>query len=70
MATKEAAREKFIRSVTSPLATKKMATKLSTYLGMPVSETASPIKNFSDIMKTAAAELFEKMYENMKAAYK
>lgn len=70
MATKESAKTKFVNSVTSPLAPKKMAGKLSTYLGVPVSETAAPIKNWIEIVGKNAAELFDKMYENMKAAYK
>jgi len=70
MATKATAKEKFVRSVTSPLAPKKMAAKLSTYLGVSVSETAAPIKNWVDFVAKNAGELFEKMYENMKSAYK
>ena len=70
MATKASAREKFINSVTSPLAPKKMASKLSTYLGVSVPESASPIKNWVEFVGKNAGELFDKMYENMKAAYK
>jgi len=70
MATKEAARTKFVNSVTSALAPRKMATKLSTYLGVTVSESAAPIKNWVEIVTKNAADLFDKMYENMKAAYK
>ena len=70
MATKETAKEKFVRSVTSSLAPKKMASKLSTYLGMTVSESAAPIKNWVDFVGKNAAELFDKMYDNMKSAYK
>ena len=70
MATKETAKEKFVRSVTSSLAPKKMASKLSTYLGMTVSESSAPVKNWVDFVGKNAAELFDKMYDNMKSAYK
>ena len=70
MATKEAAKKKFISSVTSDLAPSKMASKLSTYLGISVSESASPIKNWVSIVSKNAEVLFDKMYENMKEAYK
>ncbi len=70
MATKETAKKKFIDSVTSDMAPSKMASKLSTYLGIPVSESAAPIKNWISIVSKNAEELFDKMYENMKAAYK
>ena len=68
MATKASAKEKYVDKVTSDLATRKMATKLSTYLGISVSETASPIKNFKDVMRDAD-ELFERLYAGQKAAY-
>jgi len=70
MATKETAKSKFVESVTSTVAPRKMATKLSTYLGVTVSESASPIQNWVKIVSANAAELFEKCYENMKKAYK
>jgi hypothetical protein len=70
MATKEAAKAKFVDSVTSSLAPRKMATKLSTYLGVTVSESAAPIQNWVKVVATNAAELFDKCYEHMKAAYK
>ncbi len=70
MATKATARDKFINSVTSPLATIKMTTKLSEYLGVAVDENSAPVKAWKDLMTKAASELFEKCYENMKAAYK
>jgi len=70
MATREAAREKFVNSVTSPLALTKMTSKLSTYLGVTVSETSAPVRAWRDLMSKAAGELFDKCYDNMKAAYK
>jgi accessory colonization factor AcfC len=70
MATKEEAKKKFVDSVTSDLAPRKMATKLSTYLGITVSESAGPIKNWKDVVAKNAEELFDKMYDHMKLAYK
>ena len=70
MATKASAREKFINSVSSPLAITKMTGKLSTYLGVTVSESSAPVKAWKDLMAKAAGDLFDKCYENMKAAYK
>ena len=70
MATKETAKKKFVDSVTSELAPKKMADKLSTYLGITVNESAAPIQNWIKIVGKNAAALFERMYENMKSAYK
>jgi len=70
MATKEEAKKKFVDSVTSDLAPRKMASKLSTYLGVSVSESAAPIKNWIDIVAKNASELFDKCYEHMKLAYK
>ena len=70
MATKETAKSKFVESVTSTVAPRKMATKLSTYLGETVTESAAPIQNWVKIVSVNAAELFEKCYENMKKAYK
>ena len=70
MATKETAKAKFVDSVTSELAPRKMASKLSTYLGVSVSESAAPIQNWVKIVGKNANELFDKMYEHMKAAYK
>ena len=70
MATKASAREKFVRSVTDPLAITKMTGKLSEYLGVSVSETSGPVKAWKDLMSKAAGDLFDKCYDNMKAAYK
>jgi hypothetical protein len=70
MASKEQAKEKFINSVSSALAPRKMADKLSTYLGFAVSETAAPIQNWKKIVAENAAELFEKCYQNTQAAYR
>ena len=70
MATKETAKTKFVNSVTSDLAPDRMATKLSTYLGVTVSKSSGPIKNWIDVVTKHAGELFDKCYENMKAAYK
>ena len=70
MATKASAKEKFIRSVTDDLAVTKMTSKLSEYLGVSVSESSSPVKNWKDIMSKAAGDLFDKCYDNMRAAYK
>ena len=68
MATKASAKKKYVDKVTSDLATKSMANKLSTYLGISVSESAAPIKNFKEVMKDAD-DLFERLYEGQKAAY-
>ena len=70
MATKETAKKKFVDSVTSDLAPKKMADKLSTYLGVTVSESAAPIRNWKKIVAENASLLFDRMYENQQAAYK
>lgn len=70
MATEASAKEKFVNSVTSDLAVKKMTTKLSTYLGITVDTSSAPVKAWKDIMSKAASELFDKCYKNMKAAYK
>jgi hypothetical protein len=70
MATKETAKAKFVSSVTSDLAPRKMADKLSTYLGVPVSEGAAPIQNWIKVVARNAGDLFDKAYENMKAAYR
>ena len=70
MATKEAAKKKFVDSVTSDMAPKKMAAKLSTYLGVSVSASAAPIKNWVEVVAKNASELFDKMFEHMKDAYK
>jgi hypothetical protein len=69
VATKTSAREKYVSSVTSPLAVSKMTDKLGTYLGISVSETASPIANWKKFAGKAA-DYFEKLYTNMQAAYK
>ena len=68
MATKAGAKKKYVDKVTSDLATRTMASKLSTYLGITVSESAAPIKNYHDRMKDAD-ELFDRLYEGQKAAY-
>lgn len=70
MATKDTAKTKFVNSVTSPLAVSKMTTKLSTYLGISVSPSSGPVKNWVELMGKAAGDVFDKCYENMKAAYK
>jgi len=70
MATKDTAKKKFVDSVSSTLAPKKMADKLSTYLGVAINENAAPIQNWVKIVGKNAEILFERMYENMKAAYK
>ena len=70
MATKDQAKKKFVDSVTSDLAPRKMATKLSTYLGISVSESAAPIKNWIEVVGKNAEDLFDKMYENMRGAYR
>jgi len=70
MATKTSAKEKFVNSVTSPLATIKMTGKLSEYLGIKVDESSAPVKAWKNLMGQAASELFDKCYENMKTAYK
>ena len=70
MATKASAKEKFVNSVTSDLAVTKMTGKLSEYLGITVSESSAPVKAWKDLMARAASDLFDKCYENMKAAYK
>jgi hypothetical protein len=70
MATKETAKKKFVESVGSDLAPAKMADKLSTYLGITVNSSAAPIQNWVKIVSKHAEELFDKMYENMKAAYR
>ena len=70
MATRASAKEKFVRSVTDPLALTKMTSKLSEYLGTSVSESSAPVKAWKDLMGKAAGDLFDKCYDNMKAAYK
>jgi hypothetical protein len=70
MATKENAKTKFVNSVTDPLALTKMTSKLSEYLGITVSEDSAPVKAWKKLMEKAAGDLFDKCYENMKAAYK
>jgi len=69
LATKAGAKEKYVDKVTSPLATKSMADKLSTYLGIPVSESASPIVNFKKKMADADT-IFERLYSGQQAAYR
>jgi len=69
MATKASAKEKYVSSVSDPLAVSKMTDKLGTYLGIPVSETAGPIANFKKFA-AKAGDYFEKLYKNMQAAYK
>ena len=70
MATRTTAREKFVNAVTSNLASDKMASKLSTYLGISVSPNSGPIRNWNDLMSRHAGELFDRCYENMQAAYR
>jgi hypothetical protein len=70
VATRASAREKFVNSVTSDLAVDKMAGKLSTYLGISVSPSSGPIRNWTDVVGRHAGELFDKCYENMQAAYR
>jgi len=70
MATREEARQKFINSVTSPLAVRKMTSKLSTYLGIPVDETSGPVQEWVRLMREAAGDVFDKAYANMQAAYR
>jgi len=70
MATQSSAKEKFVNSVTSELAIKKMTSKLSTYLGVTVDSSSAPVKAWKSLMSTAASDLFDKCYKNMKAAYK
>ena len=69
MATKASAKEKYTTSVTSPLAVDKMTDKLGTYLGITVSESARPIANWKKFAGRAG-DYFEKLYENMQAAYR
>lgn len=68
MATKESARAKYVSSVTDPLAVAKMTDKLGTYLGVSVSEAAGPVANWKKFAGRAA-DYFEKLYNNMRAAY-
>ena len=70
MTTKAQAREKFINSVTSDLAVEKMTSKLTEYLGIPVDADSGPVKEWRDLMSTAASEVFDKCYANMQAAYR
>jgi len=70
MASKPSAREKFVNNVTNDLAVTKMTGKLSEYLGSSVSASSAPVKAWKDLMSKAAGDLFDKCYENMKAAYK
>jgi len=69
MATKASAKEKYVSSVTSPLAVGKMTDKLGTYLGVSVSEASGPIANYKKFAGKAG-DFFEKLYKNMQAAYK
>jgi hypothetical protein len=68
MATKASAKEKYISSVTDPLAVSKMTDKLGTYLGIAVSEASGPIRNYQSFAGRAG-DYFEKLYRNMQAAY-
>lgn len=68
MATKETAKQKFINSVTDPLAVGKMTDKLGTYLGITVSEGSAPVANWKKFTGKAG-DYFEKLFANMKAAY-
>jgi len=47
-----------------------MTGKLSEYLGISVSAASAPVKAWKDLMSKAAGDLFDKCYDNMKAAYK
>jgi len=69
MATKASAKEKYVSSVTDPLAVKKMTDKLGTYLGISVSEAAGPVRNWKKFTEDAD-DYFEKLYGNMQAAYR
>ncbi len=69
MATKASAKEKYVSSVTDPLAVDKMTDKLGTYLGISVSEASGPITNYKKFAGKAA-DYFEKLYKNQQAAYK
>lgn len=69
MATKATGKAKYVSSVTSPLAISKMTDGLSTYLGIPVSETSGPITNYKKFA-ARADDYFEKLYANQQAAYK
>jgi len=69
MATKASAKEKYVSSVTSPLAVDKMTDKLSTYLGISVTEASAPVKNWKEFTKEAD-DYFELLYKNMQAAYR
>ncbi|MFW6125486.1 MAG: hypothetical protein ACOC58_00110 [Chloroflexota bacterium] len=68
MATKATAKEKYVGSVSSDLAIRKMTSKLSTYLGITVSESAGPIRNYREFARNAG-DYFERAYDNMRAAY-
>ena len=68
MATKETAKKKYVASVTSPLAVDKMTSKLGTYLGISVSESAAPIVNYKKFAGKAD-DYFDKLYANQKIAY-
>jgi len=68
MATKASAKEKYVSSLTDPLAVDKMTDKLGTYLGMTVSEAAAPIRNWQSFAGRAG-DYFEKLYRNMQVAY-
>ncbi|GEM_PF-3385081 len=68
MATKSSAKEKYVSSVTDPLAVDKMTDKLGTYLGITVSDAAAPVANWKKFAGRAA-DYFEKLYRNMQAAY-
>jgi len=69
MATKASAKEKYVSSVTDPLAVDKMTDKLSTYLGITVSEASAPVKGWKKFTEDAD-DYFEKLYRNMQAAYR
>jgi len=70
MATKETAKKKFVDSVSSDIAPRKMADKLGTYLGISVSESSAPVQNWVKVVSRNAEELFDRCYENMKSAYR
>jgi hypothetical protein len=69
VATKATGKAKYVSSVTDPLAVDKMTDKLSTYLGISVSESAGPIVNYKKFA-AKADDYFEKLFKNQQAAYR
>lgn len=70
MATKESAKKKYVNSVTSDTAIDKMTRKLGSYLGIDVDDIkkSAPVKQWKGFTEKAD-DYFDKLYENMKAAY-